>query len=116
MHTRLCTKFTFTIGTQHLLSFYLRNVSFLPFIVRDAHYAVGLNGLRDILCHVRKRFWIPRLRHVVKNLSRTCALFKRYESKSIGHPSTSALPAFHLSLNFAFTNIGIDWNRIIDQS
>ncbi|XP_057312282.1 uncharacterized protein LOC130653787 [Hydractinia symbiolongicarpus] len=40
----------------------------LPLIVSDSHRAVGHNGPRDTLCHVRKQFWIPRLRQVVRNL------------------------------------------------
>ncbi|XP_057290885.1 uncharacterized protein LOC130613578 [Hydractinia symbiolongicarpus] len=81
----------------------------LPLIVSDSHCAVGHNGPRDTLCHVRKQFWIPRLRQVVRNLLRNCTLCKRFESKAFTYPSTSALPDFRLSLNFAFTNIGIDY-------
>ncbi|XP_057290228.1 uncharacterized protein LOC130612911 [Hydractinia symbiolongicarpus] len=81
----------------------------LPLIVSDSHRAVGHNGPRDTLCHVRKQFWIPRLRQVVRNLLRNCTLCKRFESKAFIYPSTSALPDFRLSLNFAFTNIGIDY-------
>ncbi|XP_057296238.1 uncharacterized protein LOC130625191 [Hydractinia symbiolongicarpus] len=78
-------------------------------LVSDLHRAVGHNRPRDTLCHVRKQFWIPRLRQVVRNLLRNCTLCKRYESKAFTYPSTSALPDFRLSLNFDFTKIGIDY-------
>ncbi|XP_057298595.1 uncharacterized protein LOC130629427 [Hydractinia symbiolongicarpus] len=43
------------------------------------------------------------------NLLRDCTLCKGFKSKAFTYPSTSALPDFRFSLNFDFTNIGIDY-------
>jgi len=48
-------------------------------IVRQAHDRVFHNGVRDTLTEVRSKYWIVRVRSLVKNVVQKCDLCKKFE-------------------------------------
>ena len=62
------------------------------------------------MCHMRERFWTPKLRSLVKKVVYNCDVCRRYRVK----PSTSCtfgskLPAFRAELFDAFSVTGVDF-------
>ena len=78
-------------------------------IVRDSHEKVFHNGIDQTLCHIRMKYWIPRLRELVKKNVRRCVICKRLEGKFYEPPPPPPLPDFRVSDNPPFTNVGLDF-------
>ena len=53
--------------------------------IRDKHFKVLHNGIRDTLNTVRETHWILRGREVIKKVQK-CVICKQYEGKSVSSP------------------------------
>ena len=55
-------------------------------LVQNAHRKTLHGGAAAIICEVRKRFWIPQLRKLAKNIVHNCERCKRYRVKPLEPP------------------------------
>ena len=78
-------------------------------IVRDSHEKVFHNGIAQTLCPSRMKYWIPRLRELVKKNVRRCVTCKRLEGKYYEPQPAPPLPDFRMSDNPPITNVGLDF-------
>lgn len=84
------------------------NCHITELIVINSHEKVFHNGLRETLNHVRQNYWIPKGRSFVRKIINSCYLCKRLEGKPYSYPNPPQLPAERLSIEHAFSSIGID--------
>ena len=75
-------------------------------IIQRCHEAVGHNGVKETLVHLRSQYWIIKGRQTAKSHIFKCVVCRRYE----GHlyPSES-VPGFGVKGDFPFSFIGIDF-------
>ena len=77
-------------------------------IVQDAHYKILHNGVKQILTHIRERFWICRGRSYVKGILSKCLICKKLMRKPYDYPESPPLPSSRLRDDFAFSSTGLD--------
>ena len=82
---------------------------FTKLVIISCHGDVLHNGVQETLCQVRSRFWIVKGRQVVKRVLSSCTVCRKQEGRTYGSPASPNLPAFRVTDDFAFTNIGIDY-------
>ena len=82
---------------------------FTELFIREKHFKVLHNGIRDTLNAVRETHWILWGREAVKKVSRKCVICKRYEGKSVSSPPLTQLPEERVGEYPPFANTGIDF-------
>ena len=75
-------------NTQILVPAHCR---YAELIVRDSHEKVFHNGIAQTLCHIHMKYWIPRLRELVKKNVRRCVTCKRLEGEILRTPANTAV-------------------------
>ena len=78
-------------------------------LIKESHEKVFHNGIAQTLCYLRSRYWIPRLRELIKKYLRRCSICKRLEGKFFEPPQAPPLPDFRVSENPPFSNVGLDF-------
>ena len=78
-------------------------------IVQEAHERVFHNGVRDTLTEVRRRFWIPKARSLVKQVIHYCVLCRKFEGAPYKAPPPPPLPTFRVKEDPGFTYTGVDF-------
>ena len=78
-------------------------------IIERCHEETLHGGVQSTMCKVRERFWIPRLRQLVKKIRFKCNRCKKLRAKSLPSPPTSALPKFRAELVDPFSSTGVDF-------
>jgi transposase InsO family protein len=78
-------------------------------IISSAHNRVLHSGVEQTLTQIRKSYWIPRGRQIVRQFVRRCLICRRLTCKSYGQPTPAALPPFRVNGSLAFENIGVDF-------
>ena len=58
---------------------------------------------------VRQKYWVPRLRSMVKSARRGCNYCKKYRATVLNAPPSSALPKFRTELTEPFNVTGVDF-------
>lgn len=88
-----------------------RDCKLAALIVQQAHEQMLHGGVSTTMCHVREKFWIPKLRSLTKKVIRNCNVCKRYWKKPVSTScaSVSALPVFRAELSDPFAVIGVDF-------
>ena len=61
------------------------------------------------MAKLRERFWIPKLRALVKSVIHKCNLCKQYRVKRLKPPATSSLPDFRVEYTTPFAATGVDF-------
>ena len=82
---------------------------FTELFIREKHFKVLHNGIRDTLSAVRETHWILRGREAVKRVLRKCVICKRYEGKSVSSPPLPQLPEERVGEYPPFANTGVDF-------
>ena len=78
-------------------------------ILQDVHAKVGHQGKNAMTAELRKRFWIPRLGTLIKNIVSKCVLCRRYRLTYCSQKMAD-LPASRVVPDHApFTNSGMDY-------
>ena len=67
-------------------------------LVRHFHQLIGHGGVSLTMGKVRERFWIPKLRMVVKSVIHKCYKCKKHRAKRLAARPTAALPEFRTTL------------------
>ena len=80
-------------------------------IVKQLHEQMMHGGVSITLCHMREKFWVPKLRALTKKVIRDCTVCKRYRWKPL---STSPILEFRLQLfktelSDPFVVMGVDF-------
>ena len=78
-------------------------------IVIANHKKMLHNGVFATMASARDRFWVPRLRTVVKKIVRDCNWCRRFSAKPLPSPAKSMLPDFRIELEEPFAVTGVDF-------
>ena len=78
-------------------------------IVEMYHEQTIHGGVQATMSKVRERFWIPRLRTLVKSVRYKCSTCKRINAKGLSSPLPAMLPKFREEFSNPFATTGIDF-------
>ena len=78
-------------------------------LVERAHYITLHGGVGFVMSNVRERYWIPRLRKLVKKVIRTCWGCKRFRAIPAKAPPPGPLPETRTIPSSPFNIIGVDF-------
>ena len=82
---------------------------FVVRLVEHFHKSTLHGGVQSTMNKLRQRFWIPRMRNLVKKVIHRCNFCKRYRKKQLLPPATSVLPSFRTRLTAPFAATGVDF-------
>lgn len=82
---------------------------FVERLVEHYHKQTLHGGVQSTMNKIRQRFWIPRLRNLVKKIVHRCDHCKRYRKRPLSAPATAILPAFRTELTEPFAATGVDF-------
>ncbi len=82
---------------------------FTTVIVREAHERVCHDGIRQTLTEVRRKYWIPRVRSLTRQVIYHCVICRKFEGTSFKPPPPPPLPVFRVKDDPAFTYTGVDF-------
>ena len=78
-------------------------------VVQQAHILTLHGGVGLTMAKVRERFWVPRLRQLVKRIRRKCNGCKRFQVKAYHVPPPGKLPKTRTEGDVPFQVIGVDF-------
>ena len=78
-------------------------------VIRDAHYRVHHNGVRETLTEVRSEFWIIGGRSLVRSIIHNCVVCRRFEGRPICAPPQPPLPEFRVREAPPFMYTAVDF-------
>jgi hypothetical protein len=78
-------------------------------LIEHCHLQSLHGGVAATMSKVREKFWIPKLRSIVKSVIHKCNLCKRYRVKPMDPPTTAPLPNFRTEFAEPFTTTGVDF-------
>ncbi len=61
------------------------------------------------MTHIRKRYWIPKLRSLAKRQIKSCYVCRRFQATAIVNPPPGMLPKDRTEGNHAFQDVGVDY-------
>ena len=93
-------KFPILLPTRH---------KFTELVIRDAHQRVVHAGVNSTVTQIRRRYWIPKIRAVVKSALRVCVVCKKVMGKPFNPPIPAPLQSARLLHAPPFTVTGIDF-------
>ena len=76
-------------------------------IVRKAHERVFHDGIRETLTEIRRKYWIPRVRSLTRQVIHQCVLCRKIEGTSYKPPPPPPLPTCRVKQDPAFTYTGV---------
>ena len=86
-----------------------RNHPLVKSLIQACHLKTLHGGVAVTMSKVRERFWIQKLRSIVKKVLHNCNLCKRFRVKPLSNPSKSMLPDFRIELKEPFLVTGVDF-------
>ena len=78
-------------------------------IIEHCHTQMLHGGVSATMSKVRQKYWIPKLRSLVKSVRYNCNHCKRYRVKVLRAPPTSTLPLFRTEFTEPFSVTGVDF-------
>ena len=78
-------------------------------IVIDAHKRMKHSGVRETLAEVRRDYWIPRGRNLVRKIIHQCRVCRKYNGQHYRYPKSPHLTEERVQHDHAFQAIGIDY-------
>ncbi|XP_006818999.1 uncharacterized protein LOC102803656, partial [Saccoglossus kowalevskii] len=94
------TKFPVLLPTGH---------RFTELVITNAHAQVLHSGLQATITHIRQRFWIARIRQVVKALLRKCVTCIKVSGSHYRPPVSAPLQSCRVNSTPPFTVTGVDF-------
>ena len=89
---------------------YIPRESTLAFkIAQDAHLRTMHGGVSMTMAEIRKSYWIPKLRCLVKKIRKDCHGCKRFQVTAFADPPPGNLPLDRTVGSRAFQVIGVDY-------
>ncbi|GFQ67959.1 integrase catalytic domain-containing protein [Trichonephila clavata] len=89
-----------------------RHCKFTELLVIREHERIGHCGVSATLTQLRKNYWIPKGRQLVKTMIRICLICKKYNAKPADQLS-GQLPRDRITQSFPFQIEGIDFTGAI---
>ena len=86
-----------------------RDHHYTNLVIRESHELVFYNGLREMLNHIRTKYWILRGREAVKKVIRPCVICKRAEGLPFSGCILPDLPRFRAADSAPFSHTGLDF-------
>ena len=87
-----------------------RNHPLTTLIVWEAHKHVFHDGIRETLTEIRRKYWIPRIRSLTRQLIHHCVVCRKFEGASFFKPPPPPpLPTFRVKDDPAFTYTGVNF-------
>ncbi|KIH60745.1 integrase core domain protein [Ancylostoma duodenale] len=77
-------------------------------IIREYHVRCGHQGTNATLANLRRRFWIPRARQVIKSCLRKCVTCQQWNGKPYFYPESPSLPKIRVEQSRPFQHVGLD--------
>lgn len=78
-------------------------------MVAEAHLKTLHGGVGLTMAEIRERYWIPRLRRLVKKVVKACNGCKRFETNAFATPPPGQLPKDRTEGQNAFQVVGVDF-------
>ncbi|XP_002734893.1 uncharacterized protein LOC100366659 [Saccoglossus kowalevskii] len=78
-------------------------------IIEHCHILTLHGGVATTMSKVREKYWILKLRSLVKSILHNCNHCKKYRAKMLDAPVTSVLPAFRTEFTEPFDVTGVDF-------
>ena len=78
-------------------------------VVFQAHMATIHGGIGITMTKVRERYWVPRLRRLIKKIMRACHGCKRFHAKAYQDPPPGSLPTTRTQGTTPFQVLGVDF-------
>ena len=66
---------------------------FTRLVIRYAHTVTLHGGVSETLMTIKRSFWIPRTRHIIKSCIKECTTCLRYDLRSIKYPGPPPIPS-----------------------
>ncbi len=85
------------------------NHLFTEKLVQEAHLRTLHGGVGLTMTHIRKRYWIPKLRSLAKRQIKSCYGCRRFQATAIVNPPPGMLPKDRTEGNHAFQVVGVDY-------
>ena len=90
-------------------TFLPRNHKFVKLLIDHYHKRLLHGGVSVTMCSIRERFWISKLRSLVKKMVHECNHCKKFRVKALAAPAKSLLPDFRSTLTTPFEYTGVDF-------
>ena len=74
--------------------------------VQRRHKKVHHLGVKSTLAELRTKFWVPRVRQVLKKILSQCVTCKKLEGTELRQPGTASLAEFRANLAPHFSRVG----------
>ena len=84
-------------------------VSLSEKIVQDAHLLTLHGGVGSTMAYVRREYWIPRLRQLIKNVISHCYGCKKFHATRFRNPPPGNLPVDRTEGSYPFQVVGVDY-------
>jgi hypothetical protein len=78
-------------------------------LIEYYHLQTLHGGVQSTMVKIRERFWIPKLRTLVKTLIHKCNICKQFRIKRLKPPATSNLPDFRAEYTQPWKATGVDF-------
>lgn len=85
-----------------------RNSKFTELLIKEKHENVLHSGISATLTEIRKKYWVPKGRQLVKKVIKNCLICKKYFAKP-ANQLTAQLPKDRMAETPPFTICGIDF-------
>ena len=85
------------------------NESLTNKIVMHSHKLSCHGGVGMIMAKFREKYWSPRLRSIVKRVTKNCHTCKRFRAIAVPCPPIGNLPRDRTERNTAFQVVGVDY-------
>ena len=86
-----------------------RNNIFTQRVVEQAHLSTLHGGVATTMAKVRERYWVPKLRQLVKQVRSNCWGCKRFRVKAFDEPPPGPLPKTRTEGSTPFEIVGVDF-------
>ena len=81
--------------------------------VEEAHKNTLHGGVIETLAYIRKSYWIPQGRQLVKKYLKECQICRCYEGKPVPYPGPPELPSGRVRGGTPFEVTGVDYTGAI---
>ena len=99
------TKYPILMPTNHHIT---------QLLVHKCHKLSCHYGVNYVLAYMRRTWWIPRMRQVVKKVQGNCKICKRMQMKPFQTPTNPPLPDVRVQKMDPFTCTGVDYTGAIN--
>jgi hypothetical protein len=88
---------------------YLEDGLFVRKLIMYVHENVMHLGIASTIAEIRRKWWIPHLRSLVKRHIQDCNVCKVFAAKLLKPSTTASLPSFRLEAVRPFQHTGVDF-------